>query len=487
MGAKPSNRAGPVLALVAIVFITGLLYPGDANFMRDEALLLEHALIANHQPLNVLGISLPFTPASVGLPGTRGAYYGPLPIWVYQVFLAMTHDPITMVVVRSLLFTGSTALALAWLARSMRLSLWYAPLSLLSPWLWMYSRNLWDNSFGIPLAAIALAAYGDFLITRRRWPLLLAAVSLAAMSLVHLMSAPLIAAVGLHAMIFERRRVARFRWGVLLIGILWFFAFARYYLSSPIANPIRNLPNMKTEPGWWNPLLGGHHLTAAFDWLPSTRGHLPLILVMCQCMTLLPHLAVWTGIGLTIFRMGRAWRSLTPVDHLALLAVAVAALQGILDDVARVGPEPYCFNATWIAYVILAWYAVDALWRRVWKPAIAVLVPVAAYVAAMTVVLGYSILLIHHNGGTRSIDYGTVLQDQIRAARRIQQFSPKSPIDITYLQWRSMTSAKDVLVELLPPAPGPRPLRRLLVRYRNQYPQDARIEVEDFPILDNPP
>jgi len=106
MGAKPSNRAGPVLALVAIVFITGLLYPGDANFMRDEALLLEHALIANHQPLNVLGISLPFTPASVGLPGTRGAYYGPLPIWVYQVFLAMTHDPITMVVVRSLLFTG---------------------------------------------------------------------------------------------------------------------------------------------------------------------------------------------------------------------------------------------------------------------------------------------------------------------------------------------------------------------------------------------
>jgi len=176
-------------------------------------------------------------------------------------------------------------------------------------------------------------------------------------------------------------------------------------------------------------------------------------------MTLLPHLAVWTGIGLTIFRMGRAWRSLTPVDHLALLAVAVAALQGILDDVARVGPEPYCFNATWIAYVILAWYAVDALWRRVWKPAIAVLVPVAAYVAAMTVVLGYSILLIHHNGGTRSIDYGTVLQDQIRAARRIQQFSPKSPIDITYLQWRSMTSAKDVLVELLPPAPGPRPGR----------------------------
>jgi hypothetical protein len=486
MDAKPSNQAGPVLVLVVIVLITGLLFPGDAMFMSDEALLLEHALIANHQPLNILGISLPFTPARAGLQGFRG-YEGPFAVWVYQIFLLMTHDPVVMVAVRAVLVGGSTALGLAWLARSMRLSPWYAPLSMLSPWLWVYSRDLWDNSFGIPLAAIAVAGYADFLITRRRWPLLLAAVSLAAMSLVHLMSAPLIAAIGLHAMVFQRRSVARFRWGLLLIGILWCCAFARYFQTSPIGNSVKDMQNVTTQPGWWNPLLGGHHLTAAFDWLPSTRGHLPLIVVVCQGISLLPHLAVWIGMGRAVLLARRPLRSLTPVDHLALLAVAVAVLQGLLDGMARVGPEPNYFNATWIAYLILAWYAVDALCRWVWKPAITVLLPVAAYAAAMTIVLSYSILLIHHNGGTRSIDYGTVLEDQMRAARRIQQFSPNSPIDITYLQWRSMTSAKDVLVELLPPPIGPRPLRRLLVRYRNEYPQDARIAVEDFPILDNPP
>jgi hypothetical protein len=486
MGAKPSIQAGPVLALLAIVLITGLLFPGDAMFMSDEALLLEHALIANHQPLNVLGISLPFTPARAGLQGLRG-YEGPFAVWVYQIFLLMTHDPIVMVAVRAVLVSGSTAFGLAWLARSMRLSPWYAPLSMLSPWLWVYNRVLWDNSFGIPLAAIAVAAYADFLITRRRWPLLLAAVSLAAMSLVHLMSAPLIAAVGLHALVFERRSVARFRWGLLLVGIPWFCAFSRYFQTPPIGNSVRNLPNVTTAPGWWNPLLGGHHLTAAFDWLPSTRGHLPLILVVCQAITLLPHPAVWMGMGLAALRVRHRWRSLTPVDHLVLLALAVAALQSVLDGMVRVGPEPLYFNATWIVYVILAWYAVDALCRWAWKPAITVYLPVAAYVAAMTAVLGYSILLIHHNGGTRSIDYGTVLEDQMRAARRIQQFSPGSPIDITYSQWRTMTSAKDVLVALLPSPPGPRPLRRLRVRYRNAYPEDARIKVEDFPIwVDRP-
>jgi hypothetical protein len=483
MDVKPSIQAGPVLVLLAIVLITGLLFPGDATFMSDEALLLQHALSANHQPLHVFGLSLPFTPAAVGLPGTRGAYYGPLPIWIYQMLLATTHNPIDLVIMRALLFSASTALALTWLARSMRLNLWFAVLSMLSPWLFNSSRALWDNTFCIPLAAVAVAAYGDFLKTPRRWPLLLSAIALAAMTLVHLMSLALIAAVMIHFLLFGRRWLARFRWSLLLVGVIWACAFWPYFkvLSSLYRPPDATVGSPWN--GWWSPLLGGQPLTA-FDWLRQTRPYLPRIFVACQTITLLPHLAVWLGMALIAIRgCSRVRRrSFTLADKLALLSLGIAACQSLLDGAERVPFQPPYFNATWIAYAIFAWYGVDALCRWAWKPAITVLLPVAAYVAAITVVLSYSILLIHHNGGTRSIDYGTVLQDQMRAARRIQQFSPKSPIDITYSQWRTLTWAKDALIALLPPPPGPRPLRRLLIRYRNDYPQDARIAVDDFPI-----
>jgi hypothetical protein len=70
----------------------------------------------------------------------------------------------------------------------------------------------------------------------------------------------------------------------------------------------------------------------------------------------------------------------------------------------------------------------------------------------------------------------------MRAVARIEKFSPDSPTDVTYLQWQNLPWVKRDLIALLPPPPEPRPLRRLLIRYRNEYPDDARISVEDFPI-----
>jgi hypothetical protein len=353
---------------------------------------------------------------------------------------------------------------------------------MLSPWLWSYSRQLWDNSFGIPLSAIALASYADFLIAPRRWTLLLCVISLAAMSLVHLMAAPLIAAVGLHVLLFQRRSVARYRWGVLIIGVIWLWVFLRSIQTPPMIPPAPNQGPPPSDLGWFNPLLGAHHLTAAFDWLPSTRGHLPIILVACQAVSLLPHLAVWIGMCWIIRRAVGGWRSFTPVDHLALLALAAAALQSVLDGVVRIGPQPNFFNATWVVYLVLAWYGVDAIGRWIWKPLLTIRLPLAAYVASTAAVLITSIILIHRNGGTRTIDYGTVLADQMQAARRIQQFSPRSPVEVVYFQWRDFPWAKSALLELSAPPPGPQPLRQLLIRYRDDYPQDARIAVDDFPL-----
>ena len=48
----------------------------------------------------------------------------------------------------------------------MKISAWLAVLVMLSPWMWYYSRQLWDNSFCIPLSAMTIAAYADYLATR---------------------------------------------------------------------------------------------------------------------------------------------------------------------------------------------------------------------------------------------------------------------------------------------------------------------------------
>jgi hypothetical protein len=383
----------------------------------------------------------------------------------------------------AILFSGSTAIALVWLARSMHLSPWFAVFSMFSPWLWMFSRELWDNTFCIPLAGIGVAAYCDFLITRRRWPLLLAAICLGAMTLVHLMSVALVAAVFIHFVIFERRWLCRFWWGLLLVGILWACAFLPYLKALLFLYQPRDGAGESPWNGWWHPLLGGQLLTA-FHWLDVTRPHLPLVFAVCRIISLLPNLAAWSGMAL-IFIRGRSRarrRSLTPVDHFAVLSLMIAGCQSLFDGIERLDFQPHYYNATWIGYVILAWYAVDALYRRAWKPAITICLPLAAYVASVLIVMGISIIWIHINGGTRSIDYGTVLQDQMRAVARIEKFSPDSPTDVTYLQWQNLPWVKRDLIALLPPPPEPRPLRRLLIRYRNEYPDDARISVEDFPI-----
>jgi len=132
---------------------------------------------------------------------------------------------------------------------------------------------LWDNTFCIPLAGIGVAAYCDFLITRRRWPLLLAAICLGAMTLVHLMSVALVAAVFIHFVIFERRWLCRFWWGLLLVGILWACAFLPYLKALLFLYQPRDGAGESPWNGWWHPLLGGQLLTA-FHWLDVTRPHL---------------------------------------------------------------------------------------------------------------------------------------------------------------------------------------------------------------------
>jgi len=489
MAAQSFHRSAPLLVLVCVVLCTSFLFPGDASFENDEPTLLQRANDANHTPCEVLGVSLSFTPARVGLVGTRGVSYGPLPIWFYQLILGITHDPIVMVRIHALLFSGVTAIALFRLTRAMRLSPWFAALSIFSPWLWQFNRMLWDNTFCIPLAAITVAGYVDFLATRRRRALTLAAISLAAMTLVHLMSLALVGGMMLHFVLFERRSLVRFRRPLIVIGILWACVFVPYLKAmSEVHQPPVAAAIESTSIGWWHPLMGALHLTA-FGWLAGSLSHLPAIVRTCESLSLMANVAVWLGMALVLYRArSRAGLgAFTPMDQCALMCLFVAACQAILDGFERIDLMPHYFNATWIAYVLLAWYGVDAARRRSRRWAMGVYLYAAAYIAPVLIVLVTGIYFIHVNSGTRAVDYGTVLREQMRAAQRINEFSPDCPVDMTYPQWSLFPWALRDLIALLPPKTSPRPVRRLVVRYRDAYPDDARIAVDDFPMWSNSP
>ncbi len=172
---SPHATLVPVLALALIVVAT-TLRPGDAPWIADEPLLLYGAMYCNTTASHLWKIRLPFTAAPYGLIGTRGVHYGPLAIWLDQIFLAFTHNPIIMIAIRAAAFSAITAAALYWLAKTLRVTPWLAVAVMLSPWLWLYSRQLWDNSLCIPLCAMLFAAYADFVLTHRPWSLRLAAL-----------------------------------------------------------------------------------------------------------------------------------------------------------------------------------------------------------------------------------------------------------------------------------------------------------------------
>jgi hypothetical protein len=489
----------PRLALVAIVLGTMVL-PGDAPWINDEPLLFRLALAFNRGTPDHTGIRIPFTHATlgyVGLVGTRGARYGPVPVWIYQLFLVFTHDLVVMVVMRVAIFSGITAFALDWLARTMRLSPWLPMVVMLSPWIWIYSRQLWDNSFNIPLSTLVLAAYADFIARKKAWSLRAAVLGACLMPLIHLMSVALLVPLAFHLFFYQFGSLRRYVWSLAAIVVAtqglawpyWHLLFIKYQRTLPEGHS----PWL----GFLYPLLGAHHLTATGlgnilgdDWFSAHGRLIALGFMVAQAITSLAYLAVLIGIVLAIPCARRVIKRDNPTvtDHLAFIALGTLLCQSLLDGSQRVYDGPHYFNATWIVYAIFVFISVDVLKHRIARGFIAPLL-VPAYAIALVFVLLAMIVIVHHDGGTRTPGYGTVMSDQVDAVRQIEKLSDES-IDqftkndlkhVSFQQWANYWWAFDVLRQMMPPPPGPRPDGSVIVHYRDAFVGDAHIVVEILP------
>jgi len=482
----------PEFLLPLIVALTALR-PGDGSWLNDEPIMMEMALRYNRTASTIYGFYLPFTPCPFGLEGTRGARYGPLPVWIDQVLLAFSHDLRVILALHALLFISITVMAVYWLTRTLRMSPWFAIVTLLSPWLWLFSRSLWDSTWCIPIAAVLFAAYAAFLANPSAPLLCLTLFCLILIPLVHLMAIAMVLPVGIHLLIFHRRRLWQWKWSALAIIAACAYLFFPYLIFFFTHTRPEVAPRHSPLLGWLFPLLGGHYLTLGVAGTMPGDGwqdYAPIFLRQflfpaAQWIARLALIAVWLGMALAI---PRAWKALrrpadaSPLHSLCLIALAVWICQTVLDGIERIYFSPNYYAATWIVYVFFAWTAVDWLLRPSAGINLAIRWSLAVYAASLLLGIVIIAATIARNAGTVGPYYGATLANQIQAVEKIERFSDRSGFDVQFPLWRLQPLAFQVLMELNPPSAGPRPLANLVVKYRHAYPGDARIEVQALPL-----
>jgi hypothetical protein len=481
----------PAIALIAISVLMGLR-PGDSPWFFDMPRDFNLAIQFNSTPTHIAGITIPFTPSPYGLKGTHGIRYGPLAIWLDQIMLGMTSDPITMTAVRTILFALMTGFSLLWMSRILNVTPWLAVVTMLSPWIYYYTRELWDNSVSMPFCALSFVAYGDFLARKRAWSLCLAFLATALMTLVHVTSAPFIAAMVLHLVIFEFRWVIKFFWPLattiailMLISMPWLHYFLAFHGAG--------VPEYASRwHGWVFPLFGAQHITAwnlgyflEFSWRHIHPAALRYGFTIARGISLIGFVACWIGLIMTMPWVRDAIRrpaGASPVAHICLVGWGTFVFQILFDGIEHVSGHPHYNNSTWIVYVMFAWLALDAIPKWLGSQNIVGRLVLPVYAASLlfsTLVVAYEIV---HNGGSRGDRYSAVLSNQLEVAREIAQYSEASPIELRVPYMVARPDAAAETFELVRNASGELPVRRIVVQYRDAFPDDARIIVKTYPL-----
>jgi hypothetical protein len=459
----------PRAALAALMLACALplLWPGDNVFIDDEPKLLALALDANQQGRL----------AEFGLLGTYGVVYGPGPVWLYQAFVALTHDVVLLTVAHVILIAGVTGVALWWLSRSLGLWIWFAPIPLLSPYFWFYARALWDNTLLIPLGALTIASYTAFLNNRSPLGLRIAVAGLLAMPLVHLMSLSLVVPLGAHMLLVNGRWLWKHRLSVAAIVCVLGLAGAPYWIY--LATEWTKVGSAPAASGLWFPLLGGRLLSArGVEYLDGWIPRDGTLFGAASAASSITYGLVWLGIVVAGGRVVRALRSRhwATQDHVAVLALSAMACQVVLDGMTGKFQHPHYQNGTWIIFVVLAWLAVDTAIKRGSGSYLAGLVGVTGLATVLLISVGAFAYRTHIHGGTREV-YGATIANQQEVARSLSRYSLHSPLLSSVVMRNLYPHAIDTLRRMNQRGYGGRPVRDLELRYASDDPASGVIEL----------
>ncbi|MGD8370855.1 MAG: hypothetical protein PVG64_00225 [Syntrophobacterales bacterium] len=474
---QSSALVGLIILLIAFGSLR-LLWPGDVPFIDDEPRLLEMALQANET-----GESLPY-----GLKGTRNIRYGPFPVWIYRIMLMLTHDLVIIVILRVLLVTAITSISIVWLSMTCRY-LW--PLAgaaaLLSPYLWFYSRSLWDNSFCIPLTALAFAAYLAFCRRKQWWTLAITFLCLTLLFLTHLMTLAVVVPILFHFLFFHRSWWKARWWIVLLFaggGILLAWPYL-VYLSN--ASPSGSPPGLGIK-SWSFSLLGGRLFSMyGLDYFLGTSWanspQMPAFVnVMVQILGRFTGIAIiftWLGVLGSAVVVVTSLKNKDKRDirfHACLISLAAICCQAILNVLSATQGQPHYYNGTWIHLFFFFWFAVSFAASRTWVKTL-----FGVYAVAMAAILIFLPIKLHLSAGNRIIRYGPTLANQIKVAKKLNQYHPKSVVETEVENVEKAPHAINFLQELYANAsPSSGPQLRLLIRYARPERNNGMIELVEL-------
>jgi hypothetical protein len=491
---REKSRFFAVAAWTTLILgiVSAVLWPGAVCFHWDEAFLIGQAFFFNQA----------HRLAHRGLGGNFGIPYGPFPTQCYQLLLLFTHDLRVVAFCRAFISSSMMAGSLLWLARTLRLTPWFATAIVLAPFLNWTERAMWDATFAIPISVLAVAAYASFLRTRSRWSLAVAVGAATLDPLIHMQGLPLFFAIAGHAIWRQRRELLR-SWFAVAVPLAILIALNAGYFRIFFEVFVSNVRNMFRYgyPGRTGgiyflqslagPFLAGSNLSGE-NWVVPRHGlpGPPTWVGYAMTASYLVYPLIWLGmIGsvVAVIRQRAANRGQPEIKSSALpasapavrdtitrIALAALALQIALGTSLRVPAEPQYSFGTYGIHILFAWFGVELL-RRIWLGHLATVIYGAA-VGYLTLGGGWS---IHRYGWDRGL-LSPSLDNQMEIARQLNRYADTT-VWTEVDNYQRFPRDIQTLRLLNPPAPGVARIRSphgLFIRYEhNDNPRTFRVEL----------
>jgi hypothetical protein len=331
---KPQTFSQAHKVMLALALGVVLLWPGDVPWRIDDATFFKMA--QSH-------LSAPVTQTLTGQAGgSTGLQYGALTTWIYRLALKLTHDFRWIVLSKALLTFGVVIFSVLQTAKILNLpfSIFYVLLG--SPFLYLYSRMFWDNSYLIPYSAILFWGAAEFFENQSKKGFLLITVAGTLSFNTHLMVCRDLFSLFLVCCVFRKK------W------LLENLKFAIIVLTSA---------TLITTP-YFLQLLQPHHSSASHT-LSFSGGFLHLVLSpLYFSFTTFFHYffpRIWEAMGLSKITIGIVYCGLI-LSAIPLFYFGVGVISSFKEIGAKFGKKNITRPPNWTTFDLLTlWAGLEAL------------------------------------------------------------------------------------------------------------------------------